>query len=717
METSVHQPEALDHTTLVDDERKQIQEKLAQFILILIQAFLRTGYYTPDHPESKKAKAGLYEDFRALFIQKDELTFLVRDDPGGKNILIEGVLPEIQYLNRLMLRGMAEMYIPKFARFLERKDLISLTLKDEMTRAEFTHFVDVMSEPTFVDTRETRDKERFSRTLKERGIFHISYIFNEELLAAKRNIPWRAQIALSRLKKDLSIIPLYLNLDEDGLKKIRREIVQDVTRPIKNAETVFYVLINTDLAQTKELKESEIDAEVIVSLSDELLLKTAQTLLKDVHEQGETEAAERKRVGLVKRVTAVLNHRETEGREGILEVYFKRKLIPFEQLPTVTQRKIKLEHLTNKFLRYSRRFFDQFDKMQDKQRYLRLARSFTKIIPELIRRDRYEEILKIVTHIDRHFNEKKHLSIYAGQVLEEIGRGEIPQALAEKFLAEKKETRLAIAPIFLKLHVGAVPYLLSILKESDDKWVRKNACEILVEIGSPAINFILNELNKKEIGPESTIDILRVLGEIKSDEWIQPLANTLRAYLNQENPRLREEALWVYYRIKGREGEKLYFDLLSDTDLGVQKKAIQCLGRIKSPAALEKFLEMLEEFEEFPSIENDPLEARVFGVLGYYGNIELPEKGNSEDFLLDILDRRLSLGTFSFLKKKKNPLSEESVATICDTLGMIGTDKSAAILEKIAKQQDTQWPRRALEALTKIDQRKQNRGEESVDAA
>ena len=126
---------------------------------------------------------------------------------------------------------------------------------------------------------------------------------------------------------------------------------------------------------------------------------------------------------------------------------------------------------------------------------------------------------------------------------------------------------------------------------------------------------------------------------------------------------------------------------------------------------------MLEEFEEFPSIETDPLEARVFGVLGYYGNMELPEKGNSEDFLLDILDRRLSLGTFSFLKKKKNPLSEESVATICDTLGMIGTDKSAAILEKIAKQQDTQWPRRALEALTKIDQRKQNRGEESVDAA
>jgi len=715
METSVQQNETLDHTTLAEDERKQIQEKLSQFILSLIQAFLRTGYYTPDHPESKKAKAGLYEDFRTLFVQKDELTFLVRDDPGRKNILIEGVLPETQYLNRLMLRGMAEMYIPKFAKFLERKDLISLTLKDEMTRTEFTHFVDVMSEPTFVDTRETRDKQRFSQTLKERGIFHISYIFNEELLAAKRNIPWRAQIALSRLKKDLSVIPLYLNLDADGLKKIRREIIQDIMRPIKSADTIFYLLINTDLAQTKELKESEIDGEVVESLPDELVLKTAQTLLKEVHEQGMTEAAERKRLGLVKRVTAVLNHRKVEEREDILEVYFKRKLIPFEQLPTVSQQKIKLEHLTNKFLRYSRQFFDQFDKMQDKERYLRLARSFIKIIPELIRRDRYEEILKIVVHIDRHFNEKKHLSIYAGQILEEIGGGKIPQALTEKFLTEKKEIRLAIAPILLKLHVGAVPYLLSILKESEDQWVRKNACEILVEIGSPAINFILNELNKKEIGPESTIDILRVLGEIKSDEWIQPLANTLRAYLNNENPRLREEALWVYYRIKGREGEKLYFDLLSDTDLGVQKKAILCLGRIKSSIALEKFIEMLEEIEEFPSIKKDPVEARVLGVLGYYGNIELPEKGNVEDFMLDILHRRLSLGAFSFLKKKKSPLSEESVAAICDTLGRVGTDKSQPVLEKLAKQQETLWTKRASDALANIEQRKQTPSDVSAE--
>jgi len=290
-------------------------------------------------------------------------------------------------------------------------------------------------------------------------------------------------------------------------------------------------------------------------------------------------------------------------------------------------------------------------------------------------------------------------------VLEEIGRGEIPQALKEKFLTEKKEIRLAIAPIFLKLHVGSVPYLLSLLKESRDQWVRKQACEILVEIGSPAINFILNELNKKEISTESTIDIIRVLGEIKSDEWIEPLANTVRLYLTHESPYLRQEALKVYYRIKGGEGEELYLALLNDPDLGVKKSAIQCLGRIKSRKALKRFIQILEKLEEFPSERNAQLETRLFCALGFYDDLKASDMTSLESLLLDTLDRRLSTGTLSFLKKNKNPLSEEAVAAICESLGKIGTARSIPALQKLEKQRNSPWEAKAAEAVKRITDR------------
>jgi len=38
-------------------------------------------------------------------------------------VLIEGILPEAQRLSRMMMRGMGELYIPKFVNYLERKDL------------------------------------------------------------------------------------------------------------------------------------------------------------------------------------------------------------------------------------------------------------------------------------------------------------------------------------------------------------------------------------------------------------------------------------------------------------------------------------------------------------------------------------------------------------------------------------------------------------------
>jgi HEAT repeat protein len=709
MKNTPPEPDSSGPVEIADDPHKEIKASLAEFLLSLIQAFLRTGYYTPDHPEAKKAKSGLYEDFQGLFPKKGELTFLLRDDPEGRSILIEGALPEIQHLHSVMLRGMAEMYTPKFAKFLERKDLVSLTLKNTMTRTEFTNFVDIMGEPIFVDTHEKSDKEQFSRMLRERGILNVSYIFTEELLARKRKIPWRSQIALTRLKKDFSTIPLFLDLDEEGLKKVRRQIIEDIARPIQYTEVMVPILMNSDLAETKEFKESEIDKEMIACLSDGFLFKISQTLLKETLRNRTTEPPQGKLVALAILVASSLNLRKIKGREPILEEYFKHKLVPLEQLTEAMQRKIKFDRVVEKFLRHSDSFFNQFDTIQDREKYLKMSRSFARIIPELIRRDRYEEVLKIVTHIDRHLNEKRHLSPYAGQILEEIERGETLQALKERFLTEKEEIREAIAPILVKLHAGSVPYLLSLLKQSSNRLVRKHACEILIQIDSSAINLILDELNKKEVATKSTMDILRILAEMKCDEWVQPLANTVRVYLNHKNPHLREEALGIYYKIMGGGGEELYLDQLNDTNIGVKKRAIQCLAGIKSKVALEKFLEMLKEAEDSPSDKNQQIEARLLSALGSYGNVELPGIGSLEDFLLDTLDRRLTLGPLKFMKKKKSLLSEGAVAAICESLGEIGSDRSRAILQKLEKQRDREWKSRAEEALVKIAQREKHK--------
>jgi HEAT repeat protein len=605
-----------------------------------------------------------------------------------------------------MVAGMAEMYVPRFAKFLEQKDLISLTLKNAMTQTEFTSFVDVMSEPAFVDTKETGTKEKFSQTLQERNISNISYIYNEELVTA-RNIPWRSQIALTRLKKDFSLVPFFSDLDLGGLKKVRKQIIQDLVRPLRNAEAIYHILMNSDLAVTEEFKEAEIDEEVVEALADDLLMQVSQTLLKETSRQEETELAQGKTVTLAKQFASALNLGEVKGRESVLQEYVKHKLISAEQLPKSMQQRIRLEQLTKKFLQDSNSFLSQFDKIQDEAKYLRVARALLELIPELIRRDQYEAVLEILDCLGRHSHENEHRSTCAGQILDEISKGETLSALKKRFLIGKMEICQTITPIFLALGGRSVPHLVPILVKSRDLLVKKNVVEIIAQIDPATIGLVLNKLNEKGSETRSMIDILRVLGEIESDEYLQPLTNTLLGYLNHESPHIRVEALRVFFRIKGAEGKSIYLDLLNDPDIDVQQEAIHCLARVKSTTALGKFLEMLKNSEDSPSAKTERLEACLYKALGFYGNCELPGEGSLEDFLLATIKRQLSLGRLSFSTIKGKAIKPETVAAICEALGNIGTSKSRKTLQKLNKQKDSLWQNKAQEALTKIAEREE----------
>jgi len=697
-------PEKIGPPSRPDETLEVIKARLAQFLLALIQAFLRTGYYTPNHPQAKNAKVGLYDEFEKLFEGQGELTFLVRDDPKGLNVLIEGILPEAQYLTSIMARGMAEMYLPKFVKFLENKELIGLTLKSTMTREEFTKFVDVMGEATFLETRDQSDKERFTQTLRQTGIVNISYIYKEELLGEKRNIPWRAQIALSRLRKDFKMIPFFVDLNKEDLKKVRRQIIQDVARPVQYVEVIYPILLNTELAETNEIKESEIDGEIVACLADWVLFKVAEKLLKETERGGPTAPSPGKAGGLAGEFARTLNQREISGRDGILEGYFKLKLIPMDQLPKAAQQRVKLDQLTEKFLRCSSALFQDFDRVQNRERYLQIGRSLTAVIPELIRRDRYDEVLKVLDHLDRHAQEKKEVSTYAEQVLEEIAKGSAFQELKAKFQTGKKELCESITPVFLKMRRRSLVPLLTLIKSSKDHLVRKSACDVLVQIDPSAVSVILYDLRQEKGGIGAMLDTMRILGEIRWGVWHQPVAQALKGYLTHENSHVREEALTAYCKIRGLEAEKRCLALLNDPDVGVQKRAVQCLATMRSRQGLDMFVSILKRMEDTPDGKNEQLEARLFSALGFYENIERAVLTAVEDLLLERLERHLGGGGLKFLKKKKDSLSDDAIVAICDTLGKIGSSRSGAALEKLGKQ-DSSWREHTEGPLARIAER------------
>jgi HEAT repeat protein len=686
---------------------QKLQTRLTDFVLHLIQALLRTGYYTSDHPESKKAKEGLYQKFRSLFDEEDELAFLVREEQGAQEIFVEGVLPEAQKLSRMMMKGMGELYVPKFAKYMERKDLVSLTLKSRMDQAEFSSFVGIMSEPTLVDTRHKQDQDRFAQALYRRGIFNISYVFNEEFLALEREMPWRARLTLSRMRKDLKMIPLFQKMMGQDIQEVRINLLRDALRPVRQSDLFCAILRNSDLVTTSEALEETIENEIVSSLRKQYLLNTSKIFLRehlDLKKLQKQDRFEKKSDRLTKKLSKRLKEGATAETENLLEEFFKHQLIGLEDLTPALKDKILLERLTDKFLSYTDQFFQQLDHAKDKEAFLNVAISFIRMIPELIQRDRYPEILRIFEVLKGHFHQKRMWSLLAGQVLEEIGKGTIPQLLKEKFLKGRKEVRVAVIPILAGLEIGAIPVLLDVLKTSGDQWVRRNACEALIQIGPVAAVHLLKELEQHQTSVETTCDILRVLGEIRSREWQAPLAKIAKNLAGHEHPKLREQAIHTLCQLKGPEGEEIYLASLNDPDPEVKKRAVWCLGMVKSATGIGKMVQMLKELPVTPSPQSEKIETHIYLAFGLSGNISIGGK-TSEQILIDVLEKRGIKRLLGFLQR--NPLTDVSLSAIIDTLGKIGTEESIKALTRLEKSQRESLGPKIREAIKKIETRLQ----------
>jgi HEAT repeat protein len=696
-------PEGLSHEEV--ERPQKLQAQLNDFLLHLIQAFLRTGYYTPEHPESKRAKEGLYQMFKNLFEHEDELAFLVREEQERQEIFVEGILPETQKLSRMMMKGMGELYVPKFAKYLERKDLISLTLKSRMTQNEFTQFVDIMSEPSLVDTHRKQDKDRFVETLYSHGVLNISIIFNEELLAPEREMPWRARLTVSRMRKDLKMIPFFQKMAGQELQGIRRKLVQDAIRPLRQSDLLCSVLRNSDLATTSEHPEEVVEEEIISSIHKLYFVHTAKTFLQEhlaLKQLQKGDSLERKSDRLVKKIAYRLKETGTKDAEDLLEEFFRQGMVSIEEITPGLKNKILLERLTDKFLNYTEQFYQKLDQAKEKETFLNVAHSFVKMIPELIKRSRYPEILRIVETLKRHFHQKTMWALFAGQVLEEIGQGEIPHLLEDKFLTGKKEIRTAIIPIFVFLEIGSVTPLLNILEKSQDQWVRKNACETLIQIGPVAATHLIKELEGDQSSAETFCDIIRVLGEIKSQEWKAPLVKVLRKYISHENPKLRAQAIHTLCQIGGVEGEEIFLSSLKDPDLEVKKRAVWCLGMIKSIKGIDKMLTILNQISAAPSPQTEQLETQIYHAFGATGNLTIHEN-TLEQILLQILEERGIKRMWGLFQK--NYLPDGALGTICETLGKTGTKDSIKVLTHLGKTREGPWTPKMKEALKKIEER------------
>ncbi len=682
----------------MQDELKP-QETLsetAEFILSFIQALLKTGYYTPGHPGAEKAKEGLYLSLMKTLAGRNEITFVSVQEKGLKDVMIDGLFDEPTKLSSLMFKGMAEMYIPKFLEYFERKHLTSFSMKSRITEHEFDNFINIMSESPLEEDTTGNLREKMTLDLIKNSIVSVSTVFNVELVGKERKLPWMVELALTRLKNDLSKIPLYKNVSEEKLSAIKAMVFDDIIRPIKMPLMIKEILVNLDLIlfDTMGMTKEELEEEVMSYFNIDVLMRAAPELLteyvkiKDAYEQiqGEEELLnhmENVREIAGKVALKLATYEKTE--DSLLMEFVRHGLIGIDELPDEKKNKARRAGAVDNFLLNPEEYFKAIEKALDDELEQRCG-MFADLLPELLLRsylDEAGEIVRVITGagFDFHKMDKEFFN-------------EFTAAVSGQVQDSSKEDQLKLMEILKTMGECSIPVFVDLLADNS-RIIRKIACDILTDYRAKAIPHLVIALDKRKHW-HYTRNILMVLADI--GEGGAEMGDIFRKYIAHEEQRVREEVIKGLTNVIGADSEAHLLDYMKDPSPSVRRKALWGLRTIKStkPEVFSYLCGVLDGKIQ----EDEPIIEQALLILTSMGP-RIDNVDNIENATIKILKNRGLMGKFT----GKLVLSDKLEVKACEALGVIGAEKSIAVLKKLEKDESQELRDAAMEAIKKINSR------------
>ncbi|MEW6714787.1 MAG: HEAT repeat domain-containing protein [Nitrospirota bacterium] len=670
---------------------------LSVFILSFIQALLKTGYYTPGHPETSRARKGLYNSLLAAIKGHKEITFITKLSKESRDVIIDGIYDEPISFSGFMLKGRAEMFIPKFLDYFDRKNLSSFSIKAGITEEEFETFIDIMSETPGQEEKSADSKEELTIELISKGVLNVSTIFNIDIVGKDRKLPWRVEVSLTRLKKDLSLIPLYKNLSEEKKAEIKNMVFDDIIRPIKAPSIIKDILINLDIISNDiaGISKEEFEDRVTDFLHKEHVLLAAPELLKfyimvkKSYEKLQDE-------NILPRLTFLEQLTRKIGLkiigygfmdEQFLLDCFESGILTTDNLPENVRAKIRRRTEADIFIKDPRKFIVALAEEESREDIDGKALMLLNLVPELLKRGSItaaEEILGQAALKGFDFSKT------GSSLVEEIILG------MEKRLEEGTKEELTKILRMMEIMGKLVTFAFVNLITHNNRLVRKISCEILIQRGRSVIPIIIRRLEGREDW-YFIRNALMILGE--AGHASPELKDLFKKYINHEEPRVRGEAVSGISNMPCEDIEAVLLKTLNDDDTAVRKKAVLGLGKIKSlnPETTGYFSDIITGRRE----EDDSVVEQALTSLQAY-DPELDETRNLKDVIQEALAKGESLiGKFS----SGQVLSSRLKAKACETLGFIGDDKSINLLKKLAKNKDSQISKKALEAVERISGR------------
>jgi hypothetical protein len=561
---------------------------LPDFLTELSKAILRTGYYSADHPEARRSVAGLYAEYRAALPDADlRLSALFRQEGGSILVTAPGL--DDAPLEKVLVGGAAALFTPKLLELMRRREIVAFTIGRGTDEREFLAFVELMSRPS--DTAQAgAEAKKLDAEFVSQKIRHISVLFHDDIVGAGRRLSWQATLALSRLRKDLSLIPIMSGKTHEELAALELQLFAELIRPFKSAVPLVEILLNLDAALTATTAADQVHARDAIALLRGPVRLQAALLLEKVAFDEKAEKAPLAREILLGLVAGLDDDPASDEATALAERLVERKAISGEQLLSPLQRRLQARD------RCAAWSADMEGHLQTMHRSGVSVDETVSVLGELLLSDRHEEAARIAASL-------------VGLDTPDA-RASLAKALPESVLARLADLFASTAPEAVDRRVA----LLGLLSSAGEPG-REMLAHRLDEDAAAGSGAIVRTLSL--LGPRGSEPLLRAALErnhvpdptaaavlhFLASAPAPRLSDAIASLATSRSVEVRRLALEALAPL-GRAAEGPAVAALADPDPEVKRRAIEILSRLRSRRmdVLGRYCEILRAEREAPAV-------------------------------------------------------------------------------------------------------------------
>ncbi len=704
-------------------EERQMAEPVGQFFMNLTKAMLRSGYYAPGHPGADSAKAGLYDEFIGVLGDQREIMITNHNSRDGIDLMLTGILDEPISIRVLVGPGVAELFVPKLSEYCERKRLLNFALKRDIQPDHFYQFIDIMSDPKVDDHKDKEAGKFLTNAFIEHGITDISTVFVDDMVELESDLPWRVEMAIHRLAKDLKVMPMFKGVSNDAIKQMKLQTVQDIIRPLKHPTYLNDFLVNCYIIAkyVKSMPSEDIEEIVVEAFLIDLLLPTSRFTFKELDylKQLKTEHPDNilidRRLSAIKRILKLISRRvvveKESGAQTFLEHLYRNKILSFDELPADVKYMVNTmkmaDDIRDNFTTYS----SAIANVNDPEQALVYLKCFRRTVPVLIGSGCWE-ILSRITQTVKNVSarqpvnsDKVHsgLKIIKSNEIEDFSESilfksldvserplgfifkDVTYKIIDAYEHADSNQRKTIDKVINCLGSFGVDITSKMLSDSNDREVRKLSYEKMISKGNQARKWAIKALKDTSRPWFIHRNAMMILAKVSDKEED---FDCVRNFLEHSNPKIREEALHAAVSLKPYDGESLVLKLINDEDPKVRWLAIRTLQKF-SPIS-ESAMNVLLNLIALPMPKNkeaaeNQINKTVHIISAINAMTHIPVSRKVETEIIEVL-KSIAGGKQSLWNKVKRAVGSDHDTPLLKSaiplLGKIGGSPSKSFLKK-----------------------------------